>query len=193
MDLHQWLAENNAWESPGLIASIPTVKAGPRAMPTTVYFVSSHCGQKGTQQNTFTGEQLQRRNTQWLLSQWECSNPTYLALQIRITAKKQIWGPLLQQLRSRHQPWQGSDNHRAKGRPHSMSRAGYDHHNTNQTPYLGDNGTSLQTKVTHQGADTRSKRKCDPAACGKKTTNTVSATKWDDKEICWRWRSKIKT
>ena len=32
-------------------------------------------------------------------------------------------------------PWQGSNNHRAKGRPHSMSRADFGHYNTNQTPY----------------------------------------------------------
>ena len=57
-----------------------------------------------TKKSTPTGEELQRRNTQWLLSQWQCSIPTYLAPQIRNAAKKQIWGSLLQQLGSRPHP-----------------------------------------------------------------------------------------
>lgn len=72
-------------------------------------------GGKETKQSIPTGEHLQRRNTQWLLAQWECSSPPYLTPQIRNTAKKQIWGPLLQRLGIRTQPWQGSDNHRGKG------------------------------------------------------------------------------
>ena len=83
VDLPQWPCENNVWESLGPIASIPTVKMGPRAVPTSVYFASPHNGQKRTHQSTYTGEHLQRRNTQWLLSQWECSNTTYLTPQIR--------------------------------------------------------------------------------------------------------------
>ena len=134
VDLCQWPVENNTWQSPGPTAGIPTVKAGLRAVPTTVYFVSLHNGWKGPQQSTFTGEQLQRRNTQWFLSQWECSNPGYLASQIRNTVKKQVWGPLLQQLESRPHHWQGSDNHTAKGRPCSISRAGSGHHSSNQNP-----------------------------------------------------------
>ena len=78
VDLHQWPGENNAWESPRPTASIHTVKAGMRAVPTRMYFVSPQNGWKGKQQSTLTGEHLQRRNTQWLLSQWECSNPVYL-------------------------------------------------------------------------------------------------------------------
>ena len=99
---------------------------------------------------------------------------TYLAPQITNTAKKQISGPLLQQLGSRLHPWQGGDNHRAKGRPCSISKAGSGHHNTSQTPYQGDNGTSLWTKLTYMGADTRSKRNYNLAAWGKETTNKVS-------------------
>ena len=193
VDLCHWLGENNAWESPGPFASVPTVKAGLKAVPATVYFVNSHNGRKGTQWGTIMGEQLQWRNAQWLLSQCECSNPAYLTPQIRNTAKKQIWGPLLQQLGSRPCSWQGSDNHREKGRPHSISRAGSYEHNTNQTPYQGDNGTSLWTNLIHQGADTRSKRNYGPAACRKEITNRVSLTKSDDKVICCRRRSKIKT
>ena len=44
VDLHQWPGESNAWESPEPITGIPTVKAGTRAVPTTVYFVSQHNG-----------------------------------------------------------------------------------------------------------------------------------------------------
>ena len=47
---------------------------------------------KGDTQSTPRGEYFARRNIQWLLSQWVCSNPTCLAPQIRITAKTQIWG-----------------------------------------------------------------------------------------------------
>ena len=92
VDLHWWPGENNTWESSGPISGIPTVKEGPRAVPTTVYIVSPNNQWKETQQNTFTGEQLQKRNTQWLLSHWECLNNVFLVLWIRNSAKKQIWG-----------------------------------------------------------------------------------------------------
>ena len=115
-----------------------------------------------------------------------------LTPQIRITAKKQIWGAQHQQLERNLHSWQGSDNHRTKRKPCSISRADSDQHNTNQTPYRGDNSTNLWTKLTHQRSDTRSKRNYDPAACGKETTNKVSETKWDNREICCRQRSKIK-
>ena len=46
------------------------------------------------QQSTLTGEQLGQRNTQGLLSQWECSNPTYLMLQLINVAQKWNWGIL---------------------------------------------------------------------------------------------------
>ena len=36
VDLHWWTCENNIWETSGPIASIPAVKVGPRAVPTTV-------------------------------------------------------------------------------------------------------------------------------------------------------------
>ena len=121
-------------------------------MPTTVNFVSPHNGWKGTQQSTFTGEQLQGRNTQWLLTQWECTNPNYHTPQIRNTAMKQIWGPLLQELRSRPCPWQGNDNHTAKVRTHSVSRASSCHHNTSQTPIKG-----IMAQVSGPTSPTRGK------------------------------------
>lgn len=39
-DLHWWLFKHNAW----LIACIPTTEAGLKAVPTTVFFVSTHNG-----------------------------------------------------------------------------------------------------------------------------------------------------
>ena len=39
VDLCWWPGENNAWETPGPIASIPTVKVELREVPTTVQFV----------------------------------------------------------------------------------------------------------------------------------------------------------
>ena len=47
-----------------------------------------------TQQSTLTGKHLQIRKTQWSLSQWECSNPAYLALRIRNRVKKQVRRPV---------------------------------------------------------------------------------------------------
>ena len=53
---------------------------GLKAVPTTVYFVSI---QQVTPQSTLTGEQLWQRNIQWVLSQWERSNPAYFVPQLR--------------------------------------------------------------------------------------------------------------
>ena len=66
------------------------VEVGLRAMPTAVYFVNLHNGCKVTQQSTLTGKQSQWRNTQWLLAQRECSNPTYLAPKITNTPKMDL-------------------------------------------------------------------------------------------------------
>ena len=41
--------------------------------------------------------------------------------------------------------------------------------------------------------DTRSKKNDYPVACGKENSNTVSQTKWEDREICCRLRNKVKT
>ena len=46
--------------------------------------------------------------------------------------------------------------------------------------------TRPRANLTHQGADTKSKRSYDPAACGKETTNTENWTKLDGREICSR-------
>ena len=54
------------------------------------------------------------------------------------SSQKWIWG-LLFQLGSRPCHWQGCENHRAKRRHCLTSRVGSGHHNTNHTPYQGDN------------------------------------------------------
>ena len=165
------------------------VKVRPEAVPGTVYFVSPHNRPEGTQQSTFTGEQLHRRNPQWLLSQWEHSNPTCLTPQIRNTSKKHIWGCLLQQLGNRPHLWQNNENHRAKEGPTQHPGQALVTTPVN-APYQGKNGTSLWTNFTHQEGDTRSKRNYDPAACRKETTNTVA--RQNETTSCCRGRSKVK-
>ena len=83
VDLCGWLCEQCTWGTRGPMACIPTVEVGLRAMPTTVYVVSPHNGWQVMPQSTFPGGQLQRRNTQWPLSQQERSNPSCLTLQLR--------------------------------------------------------------------------------------------------------------
>ena len=48
--------------------------------------------------------------------------------------------------------------------------------------------TSLLTKLTHQGAGNKHKKNYDPVACREKSMDTVSQTKWSDREICYRWK-----
>ena len=91
MDLCWWPGENNAWETPGPIASTPMVKVETRAVSKKEQLVSTHSGWKVMQQSMLTGQQFQRRNTQWLFFQWQCFSPIYLTPQIRNTGKKQIW------------------------------------------------------------------------------------------------------
>ena len=52
-------------------------------------------------------------------------------------SSEKIWGLPLQQLGNRSRPWQGTGNHRAKRRTHSITRAGSDHHNPSHTSYKG--------------------------------------------------------
>ena len=108
-----------------------------------------------TQQSTPTDEQLQRRNNQWLVSQWESSNLSYLALQItNNTVKKHIEGSLLQQLGRRHCPLQDSDNHREIRRPCSITSAGSGDHKISHTSYQEDNSQHILRKEV---ADIRTK------------------------------------
>ena len=57
-------------------------------------------------------------------------------------------GALLHQSGSRPHPWQGSDNHRAKGKFSSISRGGLGHNNSNQSQDQGGKGRSLWNNLT---------------------------------------------
>ena len=72
-----YAGENNIWETSGPCAGIPMVEVGPRAVPTRVTWELAQGMRCGTQ-NTPRGEHPQKSNTQGLLSQWVCSNPTCL-------------------------------------------------------------------------------------------------------------------
>jgi len=105
-----------------------------------------------------------------LLSQWECSNPSYITLQVKITAKKQIWGALLQKPGSRLCPSQGKHNHRAKGRLHSISMAALINTTPIKPPFKGIIPQGSGQISPTRGTDTRSNRNYDHRACGKETT-----------------------
>ena len=51
---------------------------------------------------------------------------------------------------------------------------------------------ALLDSLIHQRADSRSKKNCNPAACGTKTTFTERQTKWKGRGLCTRWRNKVK-
>ena len=72
-----------------------------------------------------------------ILFQWECPNLAYITLQMQNIAKKKILRHLLQQLGRSLCPWQGNDNHKTMGKPHSISRPSLNYHNTSQLPYKG--------------------------------------------------------
>ena len=112
LDLPQYTGENNAWETPGPTASKPRVKMWPREVPVKCVIWEPTRQGKGN-----TAEHGQRW-TSPEVEYWVASLPVGV-LQSHLPhttdqkrAKKQIWGPLLQQLRSRPHPWQGSDNQR---------------------------------------------------------------------------------
>lgn len=117
--------------------------------------------------------------------------------QIRITVKKQIWGLLLHKPGSRPRHRQGSDNHRAKGKLPSIFRAGSGHNNSNQKSIKG-----IRVQASGPASPPRGQT---PGARG--TINTIlqaaerrpQAQKIsqnemkNEKEICCRERTKIKT
>ena len=172
--------------SPGPIAGILTVETGPREVPTAVTLWVHTLGERGhsrvhSEVSSSTGGILSASSPSGnapILPTLHNRSETQL--------RNRFWGS---SPTTREQTWQG--NHGAKGRLHSTSGRGSDH-NISQTPCQGDS-TSLSTNFTHQGADARNSNNYEPADCRKKTTNTVSLTKWDDKEIRCRQRSKIKT
>ena len=91
VDLCQCPGENNTRESPGPNSGIPTGKVRQSNVNSSDLCEPTQ-DQKGTRQRTLTNERLQRRKIQWLLSQGECSNATFLLPQMRMRAKKQIRG-----------------------------------------------------------------------------------------------------
>ena len=66
-------------------------------------------------QSTHRGEQPQRSNTQGLLSQWVCSNPTCLNHRSESQQRNRSGWALFHPPGSRPHHRQGSDSHRAKG------------------------------------------------------------------------------
>ena len=62
---------------------------------------------------------------------------------------------------------------------------------TDTKPSHRDAYTSPWTNLTYQGTDNRSKRNCNPATCEKETIKTVRYSKYNDRELCCRWRSKV--
>ena len=107
-------------------------------------------------------------------------------------SKETDLGALLHQPGSRSHHRQGSDSHRAKGKLPSISRGGWGHNNSNQSPDPGVKGPSLWTNLTGQGEDNRARgaRIRQPA---EQTTNPENVTKWEDKEVWCRGRSKTKS
>ena len=120
VDLPYWLCEHRAWGISRLTACIPLTEAGPKVVPTTVYFVSAH---------SVTGNTT--KCTSWWTAPVEEYSVAPLPAEVlqyhlpHITAQKPIWRLLLQQLGSRPYPRKGCDNYRANRRPHSTSSAGY--------------------------------------------------------------------
>ena len=134
--LHQWLGDNNNWEPPGPIASIPTVKQGQEHFQQHYIlwaFTTGDMGQNWAQSqvNSSSG-----RETQWLTSQGECSNLTHLTLQIRITAKKQTWAST-PKTREQTPPLRKQQQPQSKRKSLLNIQGSSDTHNTNQIPING--------------------------------------------------------
>ena len=83
--------------------------------------------------STHRGEHPQRSNTQGLLSQWVCSNPTFLNHRSESQPRNRSGWTLFHPPGSTPHHRQGSDSHRAKGKLASISRAGSGHSNNSQT------------------------------------------------------------
>ena len=60
------------------------------------------------------------------------------------------------------------------------------------SPSHQETSTSLLDSLSHQRADSRSKKNYNPAACGTKTTFTERQTRWKGRGLCTRCRNKIK-
>ena len=113
-----WWPGQNTLETPGPIASILTVRLG-----------QEQCQQQCNLWVCTMGQRWPNRahpqtssSREGILGVFSPMGVLQVHLphtpQIRNTAQKQTYTPLLQQLGSRPHPWHSIDNHRAKGSPH---------------------------------------------------------------------------
>lgn len=92
----------------------------------------------------------------WFHGPHMLQQPPYLGQSSHSRAMEpyQTWpsGLQIQQLRSRLCPWEDSNNHRAKTKPHFTSCTDFKYPNTNYNPYQGDRGRytglSVHTKTS---------------------------------------------
>ena len=121
-------------KTPGPTAGIHTVTVGLRAVPAAQELGSSHSRWRMTRESIPTDEQLRRRDSHWLLSQWACPRPACLAPQVRSTARIRS-GASATAAREQTLPLTEQWQLQSKGEPppSSVSRAGSGHH-TSQTP-----------------------------------------------------------
>ena len=130
-----WPGENSIWETWGPCAGVPMVKVGPGAVLTRVTWEVAQ-GMKCETQNTPRGEHPQRSNTQWLLSQCVCSNPTCLHHRSETQWRNRSGGSI-PPTREQTPPLTGQWQPESNGKLPSISRAGSGQNNSNHTPYQG--------------------------------------------------------
>lgn len=161
-DLNQWLYDN-AWESSGPIASIPTFKVGLRAVLTTVYFVTLHNGGRDTIEHNHKlispaeGNSVVSLPLDMLQSHLphitDQNHSKEADLGATPTTKEQT--PFLTR------QWQLQSKGVCSS---SISRAGSEKQKMNKIPYQGDTAQTSEPNSTPQRANTRRKTNCDPAA-----------------------------
>ena len=123
---------------------------GPKVIPRTVYFVSSHNMWQVTSQCALPSRQFLQKNTWWLLSLRQQSGPAYFTLQL-ITGSRGFycnnWGA--------DSAPKKANSYRAKKRCWPTSKRGSGHHNTNHNFNKGDNVQYIQRKDV-EGIHTKS-------------------------------------
>ena len=125
MDLHWWLCECSIWETPRPMSAFPQLRWG-----------WGQCQQYCYLWAHTTGDSWHHQPHTWIDSScWRILSNSSPSMRAPISptsycSSDMNLGLLLQKLRSRPCPWQGSDNERAKTRPCLLSSAGYSHHNT---------------------------------------------------------------
>lgn len=155
-DLNQWLYDN-AWDSPGPIASILTFKVGLRAVLTTVHFVTLHNGGRDTIEYNHR-----------LISPAEGNSVVSLPLDMLQSHLPHI----IDQNHSSEADLGASTPRTKEQTPFltrqwqlqtkgfcfsSISRAGSEKQKTNQIPYQGDAAQASEPNSTPQRANTRRK------------------------------------